>query len=98
MRHVGKSLAFSFAFYGSHAGSHHPYNGLSPYAITFSFVNALLLTYMTVDHWHDVLIGAAVGTLFSYFAYRQYYPSLASPTSHQPYSPRIVREVEEVLP
>jgi len=63
------------------------------------FVIASPLTYITVDHWHDVLVGSAVGTLLSYFAYRQYYPSLVSPMSHQPYSPRIAREAEqEVLP
>jgi diacylglycerol diphosphate phosphatase/phosphatidate phosphatase len=29
--------------------------------------------------------------VLSYFSYRQYYPSLASPFSHRPYSPRIPR-------
>lgn len=41
------------------------------------------------DHWQDVLVGGIVGLVLSYFAYRQYYPSLASPYSHRPYSPRI---------
>ncbi len=34
----------------------------------------------------------------SYFSYRQYYPPLESEYSHRPYSPRIKREEEEVLP
>ncbi|KAF9533449.1 phosphatidic acid phosphatase type 2/haloperoxidase [Crepidotus variabilis] len=45
-------------------------------------------------HWQDILVGSLVGTLFSYFSYRQYYPSLESPVSHRPYSPRIKREEE----
>ncbi|TFK42968.1 phosphatidic acid phosphatase type 2/haloperoxidase [Crucibulum laeve] len=49
-------------------------------------------------HWQDVLVGAIVGTVLSYFAYRQYYPSLSSELSHRPYSPRIKREEKEVLP
>jgi diacylglycerol diphosphate phosphatase / phosphatidate phosphatase len=39
-------------------------------------------------HATDVLFGALVGTVVSYFCYRQYYPSLASPNSHLPYAPR----------
>ncbi|CAE6515400.1 unnamed protein product [Rhizoctonia solani] len=42
-------------------------------------------------HWHDVLVGSVVGLVLSYFSYRQYYPSLVSPFSHRPYSPRIPR-------
>jgi hypothetical protein len=45
----------------------------------------------TMDFRHhatDVLFGALVGTVVSYFCYRQYYPSLASPNSHLPYAPR----------
>jgi len=49
-------------------------------------------------HWQDVLVGSLVGTLFSFFSYRQYYPDLSSPLSHRPYSPRIKREETEVLP
>ena len=33
-------------------------------------------------------MGSTLGLLVSYFCYRQYYPSLASPDSHQPYAPR----------
>jgi diacylglycerol diphosphate phosphatase/phosphatidate phosphatase len=39
-----------------------------------------------------VLAGSILGTVISYFAYRQYYPSLASEISHRPYAPRIPRE------
>ncbi|KIM49414.1 hypothetical protein M413DRAFT_438592 [Hebeloma cylindrosporum] len=49
-------------------------------------------------HWQDVLVGSLIGTLFSFFSYRQYYPDLSSPLSHRPYSPRIKREDPEVLP
>lgn len=50
------------------------------------------------DHWHDVLVGAALGAVLAYFSYRQYYPSLSSENSHRPYSPRIKREDTEILP
>ncbi|KAH8107123.1 PAP2-domain-containing protein [Cristinia sonorae] len=39
-------------------------------------------------HWQDVTAGSILGLVMSYFAYRQYYPSLASPYSHRPYFPR----------
>lgn len=39
-------------------------------------------------HATDVLFGALVGTVVSYFCYRQYYPSLVSPNSHLPFAPR----------
>ena len=42
-------------------------------------------------HWHDVVTGAFLGFFLSWFAYRQYYPSLSHPLSHRPYSPRISR-------
>ena len=45
----------------------------------------------TMDYRHhatDVLIGGIVGTLISYITYRLYYPSLAHPMSHKPFSPR----------
>ncbi|KAJ6546541.1 PAP2-domain-containing protein [Mycena vulgaris] len=56
---------------------------------------ALVAISRTMDnrhHWHDVLVGSILGTVVSYFAYRQYYPSLTSEVSHRPYSPRIGRE------
>ncbi|KAG9083394.1 hypothetical protein FRC06_004554 [Ceratobasidium sp. 370] len=43
-------------------------------------------------HWQDILVGSVAGLVFSYFSYRQYYPTLESPYSHKPYSPRIPRE------
>lgn len=48
-------------------------------------------------HWQDVLTGSILGLVTTYFAYRQYYPSLASEHSHRPYSPRIKRD-EDTLP
>ncbi|KAG6919925.1 hypothetical protein DXG01_013274 [Tephrocybe rancida] len=62
---------------------------------------ALVAISRTMDyrhHWHDVLVGSLLGTVVSYFTYRQYYPSLADELSHRPYSPRIKREHTEVLP
>ncbi len=50
------------------------------------------------DHWHDILVGSILGTVMGYFAYRQYYPSLASELSHRPYSPRIKRDESQDLP
>lgn len=45
-------------------------------------------------HATDVLFGALVGTLVSYFCYRQYFPTLNSPHSHLPFAPRFP-EVEK---
>ena len=42
----------------------------------------------SLDHWQDVLTGSILGTVMTYFAYRQYYPPLNSDVSHIPYSPR----------
>ena len=53
--------------------------------------------FILLDHWHDILIGSLLGLLMSFFAYRQYYPSLAAPFSHKPYSPRIPHD-DPVLP
>jgi diacylglycerol diphosphate phosphatase/phosphatidate phosphatase len=51
------------------------------------------------DHWHDVLVGATLGTVLAYFSYRQYYPSLVSKDSQFPYSPRhTFEETVERLP
>ena len=50
----------------------------------------------SVDHWHDVLTGSVLGLVVSYFGYRQYFPSLASPLSHRPYGPRI--KEQDLLP
>ncbi|KIJ64294.1 hypothetical protein HYDPIDRAFT_62127, partial [Hydnomerulius pinastri MD-312] len=45
-------------------------------------------------HWQDVLTGSLLGLVISYFAYRQYYPDLASKTAHVPYATRFEEEVE----
>lgn len=45
-------------------------------------------------HWEDVVAGSILGLVVSYFAYRQYFPSLSSPTSHKPHPPRVRREEE----
>ncbi|KAF5365745.1 hypothetical protein D9758_003266 [Tetrapyrgos nigripes] len=53
---------------------------------------ALVAISRTMDyrhHWQDVLVGSLLGTVMSYFAYRQYYPELSSLVSHLPYSPRL---------
>ncbi|KAJ6496543.1 phosphatidic acid phosphatase type 2/haloperoxidase [Mycena vitilis] len=56
---------------------------------------ALVAISRTMDnrhHWQDVLVGAILGTVVSYFSYRQYYPSLSSEVSHRPYAPRIAQD------
>ncbi|PPQ70286.1 hypothetical protein CVT24_000849 [Panaeolus cyanescens] len=67
------------------------------------FMVALLVAISrTMDyrhHWQDVLVGSTVGTVLAFFAYHQYYPSLASEWSHRPFSPRIKREDDsDILP
>ncbi|KAF9235900.1 phosphatidic acid phosphatase type 2/haloperoxidase [Melanogaster broomeanus] len=39
-------------------------------------------------HWQDVITGSLLGLVVSYFAYRQYYPGLASKDAHIPYTTR----------
>ncbi|KAG8708489.1 hypothetical protein FRC08_018862 [Ceratobasidium sp. 394] len=57
------------------------------------FLVALLVAISrTVDnrhHWQDVVAGGVVGMNLAYFAYRQYYPSLADALSHDAYKARI---------
>ena len=43
------------------------------------------------DHWQDVLAGSIIGLVMANFAYRQYFRSLPSKTSHLPYDPRTQR-------
>ncbi|KAJ1310298.1 hypothetical protein OPQ81_007038 [Rhizoctonia solani] len=57
--------------------------------LTGALLVAISRTMDYRHHWQDVLVGSIVGLVLSYFSYRQYYPSLASPFSHRPYSPRI---------
>ncbi|KAG9102657.1 hypothetical protein FRC06_001531 [Ceratobasidium sp. 370] len=57
--------------------------------LTGALMVAISRTMDYRHHWQDVLVGSLVGLALSYFSYRQYYPSLASPFSHRPYSPRI---------
>lgn len=63
---------------------------------------ALVAISRTMDyrhHWHDVTVGSILGLIVSYFAYRQYYPSLSDELSHRPYSPRIKDETSgPILP
>ncbi|KAH7924588.1 PAP2-domain-containing protein [Leucogyrophana mollusca] len=69
-------------------------------SITPLFGATLVAISRTMDyrhHWQDVIGGSILGLVVSFFAYRQYFPSLASPMSHRPYSPRVPRD-EEVLP
>ncbi|KAG8696543.1 hypothetical protein FRC11_000659 [Ceratobasidium sp. 423] len=60
--------------------------------LTGALLTAISRTMDYRHHWQDVLVGSIVGLVFSYFAYRQYYPTLESPFSHKPYSPRIPRD------
>lgn len=57
------------------------------------FLVAILVAISrTVDnrhHWQDVTVGAIVGMNIAYFAYRQYYPSLADKLSHDAYKARL---------
>ncbi|KAK4517055.1 uncharacterized protein ATC70_000383 [Mucor velutinosus] len=56
------------------------------------FLGALLISISRLHdyrhHWTDVFIGGIIGTAFAYFAYRQYYPSLAATYSQKPFPPR----------
>ncbi|KAI1302803.1 hypothetical protein EDD11_005561 [Mortierella claussenii] len=59
---------------------------------------ALIATSRVADyrhHWQDVTAGSFMGGVFAVFAYRQYYPSLASIKADCPFSPRVK---EEMLP
>jgi len=39
-------------------------------------------------HWQDVTVGSLVGIVFSFFAYRQYFPPLSASDAHIPFEPR----------
>lgn len=40
-------------------------------------------------HWQDVSVGAILGTLCAYFAYRQYYPGLSQEACRDPFLTRV---------
>lgn len=65
---------------------------LKAWVVLFPFLIAAgIAISRTMDYRHhatDVLIGGIVGTFVSYITYRLYYPSLAHPMSHKPFSPR----------
>ncbi|KZT67789.1 acid phosphatase/Vanadium-dependent haloperoxidase [Daedalea quercina L-15889] len=96
------SLSFAglgfFAFYI--AGKLHLFDrrGCAPKAwaaLTPLSAAALIAISRTMDYRHhaaDVIAGSLLGIVAAYFSYRQYYPSLASPYCHRPYSPRIPRD------
>ncbi|GAA5796550.1 hypothetical protein HPULCUR_001922 [Helicostylum pulchrum] len=71
------------------------------FVFSFPFLGAMLIAISRVrdyrHHWSDVFVGAIFGTLFAYFAYRQYYPSLESLDSHKPYPPRI-KSPQDIFP
>jgi diacylglycerol diphosphate phosphatase/phosphatidate phosphatase len=60
---------------------------------------AALIAISRVDnyrhHWHDVTVGAIIGSVFAVFAYRQYYPSLGAKKSAHPFAPR---SIDHLLP
>ncbi|KAG1468610.1 hypothetical protein G6F56_003733 [Rhizopus delemar] len=68
----------------------HTYKG---FVFCFPFIGALLVAMSRVHdyrhHWQDVCVGGLIGIASSYFAYRQYYPSLASLRCQVPFPPRI---------
>ena len=55
----------------------------------------ILIVLILADHWQDVVVGSIVGTVFSYFVYRLYYPALGSRISNLPYAPRTQRESDQ---
>lgn len=66
-------------------------------SVTPIFGAILVAISRTMDyrhHWQDVIAGAILGLGISYFAYRQYFPSLSSSMSHKPHPPRVRREEE----
>ncbi|KAI8880613.1 acid phosphatase/Vanadium-dependent haloperoxidase [Backusella circina FSU 941] len=101
--------SFSFAGLGYLAfflaGKMHMFDGgghtYKSFIFSIPFLGALLIAISRVrdyrHHWQDVFIGGIIGVVFSYFAYRQYYPSLAAVKSQKPHSPRI-KKIEDIFP
>ncbi|KAF8911073.1 phosphatidic acid phosphatase type 2/haloperoxidase [Gymnopilus junonius] len=85
-----------------HLFDHRGHAGKAWLALSPFMAAALVAISRTMDyrhHWQDVLVGSLVGTLFSFFGYRQYYPPLSSEQCHRPFSPRIKPDGQhEVLP
>ncbi|KAK4057152.1 hypothetical protein OIO90_001647 [Microbotryomycetes sp. JL221] len=57
---------------------------------------ALIAVSRTMDYRHhatDVIAGSLLGAGVTFIVYRLYYPSIASPQSHLPFSPRIPRDI-----
>ena len=101
--HTGKGMVIANPVRRRCSGGYFADYGLSTYVLLCSVASYPSQTNNNpppspTDHWHDVLVGSILGTLFAYFSYRQYYPSLSSELSHRPYSPRIKDDVEAVLP
>lgn len=69
----------------------HTYKG---FCSIFPFLGATLVAISRIEdyrhHWHDVFIGAILGTVCAYFSYRQFYPSLGQDTCHHPFMTRLL--------
>ncbi|KAG2236337.1 hypothetical protein INT48_001401, partial [Thamnidium elegans] len=68
----------------------HTYKG---FLFAFPIIGALLVAISRTEdyrhHWHDVTIGAFLGTFCSYFSYRQYYPGLSQDACRDPFLNRV---------
>ncbi|CAO3656669.1 unnamed protein product [Mucor hiemalis] len=68
----------------------HTYKG---FIFAFPIIGALLVAISRTEdyrhHWQDVTIGALLGTLCAYFAYRQYYPGLSQDSCRDPFLTRL---------
>ncbi|KAI8082543.1 phosphatidic acid phosphatase type 2/haloperoxidase [Gilbertella persicaria] len=71
------------------------------FVFSFPFLGALLIAISRIrdyrHHWTDVFVGGIIGTVFAYFCYRQYYPSLAHKESQKPFPPRL-SSPEDIFP
>ncbi|KAK4051443.1 hypothetical protein OIV83_002927 [Microbotryomycetes sp. JL201] len=57
---------------------------------------ALIAVSRTMDYRHhatDVIAGSLLGSVITFVVYRLYYPSIASPQAHLPFSPRVPRDL-----
>ncbi|KAI8337531.1 phosphatidic acid phosphatase type 2/haloperoxidase [Chlamydoabsidia padenii] len=71
----------------------HTYKG---FTFIFPVIGALLVAITRTrdyrHHWHDVTIGAILGGICAFFAYRQYHPALGHASCHQPFALRFHNE------